>query len=188
VPPRFAAKRRGVIRIDDDVALEPLRAEHAVACAALIAANRERLVRWMPWAAESRTAADVLRYVEAVDDYRARDAGDAFAVLVRGVFAGAIDLHDLNRTNDVAAIGYWLGETFGGRGVMTRAVRAIAERAFRHDGVHRLEILAAAENAPSRAVAERAGFRLEAILRGRLRTQVGYQDGALYVRFPDDRA
>ncbi len=141
----------------------------------------------MPWAAGSRSAADVLRYVEAVDDYCARDAGDAFAVLVRGTFAGAIDLHDLNRVNDVAAIGYWLGEAFGGRGVMTRAVRAIAERAFRYDRVHRLEILAATANAPSRAVAERAGFRLEAILRGRLRTELGYEDGALYVRFSDDR-
>jgi ribosomal-protein-serine acetyltransferase len=175
-----------VIRIDDDVALEPLRADHAQACAALIEANRERLVRWMPWAAESRSAADVLRYVEAVEDYRTRGAGDAFAVLVRGAFAGAIDLHDLNHVNDVAAIGYWLGEAFGGRGVMTRAVRAVAERTFCEDGVHRLEILAATENAPSRAVAERAGFRLEAILRARLRTELGYEDGALYVRFADD--
>jgi len=177
-----------VIRIDDDVVLEPLRVDHADACAALIEANRARLVRWMPWAAASRSAADVLGYVEAVDDYRARDAGDAFAILVHGAFAGAIDLHDLNRVNDVAAIGYWLGESFGGRGVMTRAVRAVAERAFRYEGVHRLEILAAAANAPSRAVAERAGFRLEAILRDRLRSELGYEDGALYVRFPDDPA
>jgi ribosomal-protein-serine acetyltransferase len=176
-----------VIRIDDDVALEQLRARHADACAALIEANRERLVRWMAWAAESRSTADVLRYVEAVEDYRARGAGDAYAVLVHGAFAGAIDLHDLNRVNDVAAIGYWLGEAFGRRGVMTRAVRAIAERAFRADGVNRLEILAATGNVPSRAVAERAGFRLEAILRGRLRTELGYEDGALYVRFADDR-
>jgi ribosomal-protein-serine acetyltransferase len=177
-----------VIRVEDDVLLEPLRTEHADACAALIEANRERLARWMPWAAESRSAADVLRYVEAVEDYRARGAGDAFALLVRGAFAGALDLHDLNRVNDVAAIGYWLGEAFGGRGLMTRAVRTIAERAFRRDGMHRLEILAATGNAPSRAVAERAGFRLEAILRDRLRTELGYEDGALYVRFADDRA
>ena len=73
---------------------------------------------------------------------------------------------------------------------MTRAVEAVAAYGFGDYALHRLEILAAVGNAPSRAVAERAGFALDkATLRERLRAPHGYDDAALYVRLaPDDTA
>ncbi len=71
---------------------------------------------------------------------------------------------------------------------MTRAVEAVANYAFAEYELHRLEILAAVDNAPSRAVAQRAGFTHEATLRERLRAPHGYDDCALYVRFAGDRA
>ena len=68
----------------------------------------------------------------------------------------------LNRADDdqtVGALGYWLLPGARGRGLATRAVRLLSTWAVRSGGVRRLRIVTAVENARSRAVAERSGFR-----------------------------
>ncbi|HEV3089420.1 MAG TPA: GNAT family N-acetyltransferase [Candidatus Elarobacter sp.] len=172
-----------MIRVDDEIELIPIHAGFAEAIAEHVDRDRERLARWMPWADGSRTADDARAYVATVEERRALDLGECYAIVVNEEFAGAVDVHDVNRQHAIAALGYWLGSIFYGRGIMTRAVRAAADRAFTRHRVHRLELYAAVENRPSRAVAERAGFTLEAILRSRLRAPDGFEDAALYVRF-----
>src|SRR5919112_4849050 len=62
-----------------------------------------------------------------------------------------------------ATMGWWLRAGATGQGYATEAVRALAELAF-DSGVERLEAHTDPDNAPSRALAERAGFVLEEIL------------------------
>ncbi|MGW7455327.1 GNAT family N-acetyltransferase [Streptomyces sp. NPDC054787] len=62
-------------------------------------------------------------------------------------------------------VGYWAVKEHRGKGYMTEAVRAVARWAFTELGVVRLEWRAEVGNAASRAVAERAGFRVEGLLR-----------------------
>lgn len=174
-----------IVRIDDEVALAPLQEEHVDACFALAAASRSEIAPWLPWILRTRDRADVAAYVAAANERAAHDAGISFAILADGAFAGAVDVHDINRTHEVAQIGYWLGTPFLGRGIMTRAVRETARIAFRDHGIHRLELLCAVANLRSRGVAERAGFLQEAVLRRRLRGADGWDDCALYVRFAD---
>ncbi len=61
-----------------------------------------------------------------------------------------------------AAMGWWLRAGATGHGYATEAVRAMLELAFDH-GVERLEVHTDPDNAPSRALAERAGFVSEEI-------------------------
>ena len=61
-----------------------------------------------------------------------------------------------------AEMGWWLRAGATGRGYATEAVRALSELAFDF-GVERLEVHTDPDNAPSRALAERAGFVLEEI-------------------------
>ena len=171
------------IRVAADVLLTPVCMEHAPAYAALVDEERARLVRWLAWAEASRTVDDVRGFLADVERRRAGDLGENYAILVDGVLAGSLDVHDVDHQHAVGALGYWLGARFGGRGVMARAVRALSERAFADHRLHRLEILAATQNVASRHVAERAGFALEAVLRERLRAPAGFDDCALYVRF-----
>lgn len=179
-------RMRPDIRVDDDLVLTPIRTEHASAYAALVAEERARLTRWLAWAEASRTVEDVRAFVATVDERRGADLGENYAIFVDGVLAGSLDIHDVTRPHGVGALGYWLAARFGGRGVMTRAVQALVPHAFADHRLHRLEILAATENAASRAVAERAGFAFEAVLRQRLYAPGGFDDCALYVRFSDD--
>ena len=175
--------------LDDGITLAPLAPADAAEYAAAADDDRERLARWFVWAKDHPDPANVGAFIATLQERRANGTGEEFAIRVAGAFAGAIGLHSVIRMHGVGALGYWLSSRFGGRGIMTRAVHAVAGHAFADYAVHRLEILAALGNAPSRAVAERAGFSLEATLRERLRAPHGYDDCALYVRFAqEDRA
>jgi ribosomal-protein-serine acetyltransferase len=76
-----------------------------------------------------------------------------------------VGVHRVDWANRKASIGYWLAGDAQGRGVMTEAVRAYVDHAFGIWKLNRVTIEAAVENARSRAVAERLGFREEGVLR-----------------------
>jgi RimJ/RimL family protein N-acetyltransferase len=63
-----------------------------------------------------------------------------FAIIVDGAAVGGIGLE---RRGDVfrrsAEIGYWLGEPFWGRGIMTEAVRAVTGYAFKNFDLCRID-------------------------------------------------
>ena len=67
-----------------------------------------------------------------------------------------MDIHDVT-----GEIGYWTHPDARGRGVMTEAVRAVADHAFDPAGLDRSHLVlhVAAGNAASNAVAVAAGFR-----------------------------
>jgi ribosomal-protein-alanine N-acetyltransferase len=89
-----------------------------------------------------------------------------FAIEVDGEAAGGIGFmlqHDVERVS--AEIGYWLGETYWGRGICTVAVRAVTRHAIEQHGLTRLFALPFAHNTPSCRVLEKAGYTLEGHLR-----------------------
>ena len=67
----------------------------------------------------------------------------------------------LNRDDadpSAGSVGHWLLPEGRGRGIATRAVRLVVAWARGHE-IRRLRLVTAADNAASRAVADRAGFR-----------------------------
>jgi len=64
-----------------------------------------------------------------------------------------------------AEMGYWLGEPFWGRGLMTRAVIGASEWAFDHYTLTRIYAMAYSHNMGSMRVLEKAGFQREGTLR-----------------------
>jgi len=88
-----------------------------------------------------------------------------WAIDVDGEAVGSIgvQLHDdVERVS--AEIGYWLGESFWGRGIMSGAVRAVTAAAFDEFSLTRVYALPFADNPASIRVLEKAGFALEARL------------------------
>jgi RimJ/RimL family protein N-acetyltransferase len=85
-------------------------------------------------------------------------------------------------------IGYWQRTSMQGHGYMAEALTGLAEFAFQHLRAQRLEVFCDTRNTRSAAVAERAGFRLEAQLTKSWRNGQGeLTDSLLYVRIaPDD--
>ncbi|MEU9300490.1 GNAT family N-acetyltransferase [Streptomyces sp. NPDC048269] len=83
------------------------------------------------------------------------------------VAAVGVHVHEAFGTNSYE-IGYWAAKEHRGQGFMTEAVTAVARWAFTELGAVRLEWRAEAGNTASRAVAEKAGFRFEGLLRAGL--------------------
>jgi len=64
-----------------------------------------------------------------------------------------------------AEFGYWLGEPYWGRGIMTEAVKAVSPYAMRRFGLIRLEAPVFEWNPASMRVLEKCGFVREGVLR-----------------------
>ncbi|MEV6332544.1 GNAT family N-acetyltransferase [Streptomyces sp. NPDC051909] len=119
------------------------------------------------------------------DGWRA-DSDYAFAVepLEGGPLVAAIGLHA--RGEGIREVGFWTAREHRGRGYVTEAVGALAHWAFASLGVHRLLWRAEVGNAPSRAVAERAGFVVEGVERAGLLNKGTARDCWLGALLPSD--
>jgi RimJ/RimL family protein N-acetyltransferase len=89
-----------------------------------------------------------------------------FAIEVDGEAAGGIGYglnEDVERVS--AEIGYWLGEPFWSRGIMTEALAAVTRHAIENHGLTRVYALPFEWNDASARVLEKAGYIREARLR-----------------------
>ena len=73
--------------------------------------------------------------------------------------------HKIDWLNRSTSIGYWLGESYQGKGLITKACSKVLEYSFGRMGLNRIEIRCATENLKSRAIPERLGFKDEGIIR-----------------------
>ncbi len=77
-------------------------------------------------------------------------------------------------------------DEFSGQGYVTEAVLGITDFAFKYLGAQRIEIRCDLRNTRSTAVAERAGYTLEARFHHHVRgTDGNLRDTLIYVRFPE---
>lgn len=107
--------------------------------------------------------ADAQAYVRAALQ---QEPKTRFAIALEGQAIGGIGfvLHDdVERVS--AEVGYWLGEPFWGRGLVTEAVKAVTRHAVRTHGLSRLYALPFEWNPASFRVLEKAGYVREARLR-----------------------
>ena len=97
-----------------------------------------------------------------------------------GDLLGSIGVHDVNPVDRRGNIGYWLAREARGRGIMTRAVTMLSKWAFENLGIDRIEIPVDSQNTASRAVAERAGYTFEGVLRSHTVIKGRRRDMAIY--------
>jgi RimJ/RimL family protein N-acetyltransferase len=103
----------------------------------------------------------------------------SFAVVAEdapGPLLGSVSLYKIDRVHDNAEIGYWTAPAARGRGVAPTALDLLTRWALSPGGLHRVQLYHAVDNPASCRVAEKAGFRLEGVLRESFR----YGDGALH--------
>jgi [ribosomal protein S5]-alanine N-acetyltransferase len=106
-----------------------------------------------------------------------------FAIEVDGQAVGGLGFvrgSDVERYS--AEIGYWLGESFWGRGITTESVALVTRHAFTETDLLRLFALPFADNTASRRVLEKAGYTCEGILRASAVKFGEPRDQALYSR------
>jgi ribosomal-protein-serine acetyltransferase len=149
----------------------------------------EDLHHWMPWAIHFQSLDETREFLEAAESRFSRGEDFAISAFHRqtGKFVLSTGLHPRNWDVPKYEIGYWCRAAMQKRGFTTEAVKALTDIAFREMGAKRVEIRCDSRNIPSRRVAERAGYRLEAELRSDDRANDGsLRDTLIYVLLIED--
>jgi ribosomal-protein-alanine N-acetyltransferase len=178
------------VLVDGRVVLRPYRRGDARAWSEVRCANQAWLAPWEsappgPWNELNSTRAYLYVYRDMKKSIRAGESMP-FAVCLRddnGVerFVGHINLGSIvRRAFSSTYIGYWVDSRVAGRGVIPTALALVVDHAFGPGGLHRVEINIRPENAASRRVVEKLGFREEAYhprymhIDGAWRDHIGY--------------
>jgi [ribosomal protein S5]-alanine N-acetyltransferase len=106
------------------------------------------------------------------------------AIEVEGEAVGSIGIqmqNDIYRKN--GELGYWLGETYWGRGIATEAVEAVVKYGFDHFDLNRIYACVFEQNAASMRVLEKCGFIKEAIHQKAVIKNDSILDEHIYIRF-----
>ncbi len=151
-------------RVDDEVSLRLLEPRHAGELYELICRNREHLRPWFRWPLSVQTEEDVCAKIVEHLHHLAADGRRMTLIEAHGRGVGLLFLATMDVENKRMELGYWLDEREQGKGLMTRACRAMVRYGFAELGMNRIDITADVDNPASHRVAERLGFTREATM------------------------
>jgi RimJ/RimL family protein N-acetyltransferase len=106
-----------------------------------------------------------------------------FCIEVEGAAVGGIGVHpgqDVHR--HTATVGYWLGEEFWGRGIMTEVVTAVTNFCFENFPLRRISAEVFSNNPASSRVLEKSGFSFEGRLKNHVVKEGQVLDSLMYAR------
>lgn len=160
------------LKINDSVFLRELEAGDAHHIFHTIDSQREYLGEWLPFVEFTKEISDSEAFVRSVLEIPRELRELTFAIIADGKFAGLIGFKDTDRANLRTEIGYWLGQQYQGRGIITSAVKRMCLYAF-DQGINRIQIKCAVGNTKSSNIPKRLGFTFEGIERAGERTAEG---------------
>ena len=101
---------------------------------------------------------------------------------------GAITLDNIRRgPAQAGTLGYWVGQPYARAGYMRETLAAMAHYAFQQLGLSRLEAACLPENAASRGVLEKCGFKYEGVAQSYLQINGRWRTHVLYAMLRADR-
>ncbi|MFV0292795.1 MAG: GNAT family N-acetyltransferase [Paracoccus sp. (in: a-proteobacteria)] len=107
---------------------------------------------------------------------------------VDGVLLGAITLDNIRRgPAQMATIGYWIGAVHARQGYMAEAIDTVVRHAFISLDLSRIEAACLPDNAASRGVLERSGFKYEGVAQSYLQINGRWRTHVLYANLRHDR-
>ncbi|HWX08530.1 MAG TPA: GNAT family N-acetyltransferase [Gaiellaceae bacterium] len=170
---------------DPSVTLRPWTPDDSEAMVACLNGDPE-ISRWLDQIPQPYSIEDAQAYIAG--EITPGEMRFAITDTASGSVLGSIGLGPI--TNQTGEIGYWLHADAREGGLATRALVLLSRWALARDDVERVQLRADIENVASRRVADKAGFRLEGVLRSAyFNPRLGRrQDWAMYSLLPSDLA
>lgn len=101
---------------------------------------------------------------------------------------GAITLDNIRRgPAQAGTLGYWIGQPYARHGYMREAILAVVHHAFTRLDLSRIEAACLPENAASRGVLEKTGFKYEGVAQSYLQIAGRWRNHVLYACLRADR-
>ena len=113
-----------------------------------------------------------------------REAGRSVTISIEqksdGWFCGLIELRDIDREHLQAELSFWLAVDAWGQGYMSEVIHAVVRYGFASLGLNRLYAHHMLRNPACGRVLEKNGFKLEGLLRQRVRKWGQFEDVSLW--------
>ena len=161
------------------------------AWAALRLQSRDYLTPWEPaWASDHLGRKSFTNRVYWAQ--RSVSSGTALPLfLIRRedqVIVGAITLDNIRRGPAMAGtLGYWSGQPFARQGYMREAIGSVVHYAYGKLDLSRIEAACLPENAASRGLLEKSGFKYEGVAQSYLQIAGRWRTHVLYAALRHDR-
>lgn len=166
------------------VRLRPIRLRDAAHWSRIRLAEREHLERWEPTADADWDVRHAISAWPALHSGLRTEARRGrmlpYVIEVDGRFAGQLTIGNVTHGALRSAwIGYWVSSELTGGGVATGALALGLDHCFGPVHLHRVEATVRPENAASRRVLAKVGFREEGLLKRYLDVDGGWRDHLL---------
>ncbi|MCU1673840.1 MAG: GCN5-related N-acetyltransferase [Frankiales bacterium] len=177
------------------VGLRPFRVRDATAWSDVRIRNEAWLAPWegrpesQPYAtwAERHSTAVFAAMLRSMRKEARAGRSLPFAITYDGRLAGQLTCNGVVRgAFDNAYVGYWVDGALAGRGILPTALAMVVDHCFGAVGLHRVEANVRPENAASRRVVEKLGFREEGLHQRYLYIDGGWRDHISYAVTRED--
>jgi [ribosomal protein S5]-alanine N-acetyltransferase len=123
---------------------------------------------------------------------RANSQGTALPLILfrrdDNALLGAITLDNIRRGPvQAGTLGYWIGQPYARQGFMREAILGVVHYAFTELDLSRIEAACLPENAASRGVLEKTGFKYEGVAQSYLQINGRWRNHVLYANLRGDR-
>jgi ribosomal-protein-serine acetyltransferase len=167
-----------IVKINKDLYLKRISHTDVEDIFNLIDKNRIFLRKWLPFIDETISPENTHAFVDHLSKPFCNQM--VFTIVANDHIAGLIGFKDIDSINRRLEIGYWIGEKYQGKGLVTLSCRALINKAFNNMNIYRITIKCAVGNHPSSNIPKRLGFSFEGIERAGERHHQKFLDLEVY--------
>jgi ribosomal-protein-serine acetyltransferase len=153
------------IKIDDTTKLELITENHAQPIFDMVDANRAHLRTWLPFVDRMQTVEFAENFIKGAMQRNNEGSEYAFMIIENEKAIGRIGVYKIDGQNKIGEIGYWIIEGLQGKGIVTKACKAVVDFCFSDLQLNRIEIKCGTENSKSKTIPEKLNFTKEGVIR-----------------------
>eukprot|EP00924_Labyrinthula_sp_SR-Ha-C_P015713 snap_masked-scaffold_4-processed-gene-7.28-mRNA-1 protein AED:1.00 eAED:1.00 QI:0/-1/0/0/-1/1/1/0/180 len=146
------------IQVEKELFLRVFKKENSAELFDLVDKNRAYLRKWLPWLDFVKSAEDEEKTIQLWNENFNKKEGFVFGIFLNNKIIGNVGFVRKNDSG-AAEIGYWLGEEFQGKGIVTKCCKSLIDFGFKEAMHDEIEIRVATNNKKSKSIPERLGFR-----------------------------
>ncbi|MCC6723052.1 MAG: GNAT family N-acetyltransferase [Saprospiraceae bacterium] len=174
------------LKVDDTITLHLPGPALALDVYEAINKNRTYLRIWLPWVDDINHPNDTKTFMEESMSHNSAGTRLTTFILYGEKLIGSVGVVRFQKEHRKCEIGYWLCEDHQGRGIITKALRALMAYLFKSKAINRIEVQILCGNERSKGVPLRLGFQSEGIQRQAVRLYDQFFDVELFSILKED--
>lgn len=152
------------IEVNNDIKLIQIQEDYYKELFNLVDKNREYLKKTLPWLDYTKREEDSLKFIKSsIERYKNNDELE-LGIFENKKLIGMIGTHALNKEEKHLSIGYWIDESYQGKGIMTLCCKKLIEYTFLSFDINDIFIKCGITNFKSCSIPERLGFKYIKVL------------------------